>query len=133
MRPETVPWWRQAQADLESAQRIWEAGSFYAVSWFAQQAVEKGAKALYLEREGVLPPRTHDLDYLGVRLEVPRDIASDLSIINPAFGLVRYPDPTTGDAPVDLVDDELAAAHLAAAGRVLTWLEAEFDRRSNQP
>lgn len=51
------PWWRQAQADLETARVTASAGRHYAASWFAQQAVEKGLKALYIEQRGALAPR----------------------------------------------------------------------------
>jgi uncharacterized protein len=71
VRPETQPWWRQAQADLQTAEITLQAGQCYAVSWFAQQAAEKALKALYLERHGQLAPRTHDLGYFAVELAVP--------------------------------------------------------------
>ena len=48
MRPEAEPWWRQALADLDTAKVTDAAARHYATSWFAQQAVEKGIKALLL-------------------------------------------------------------------------------------
>lgn len=122
MRPETGPWWRQAQADLETASLLWDAGRHYAVSWFAQQAAEKGLKALYIERKAALPPRTHHLEYLGTELSVPETVQSDLALLNPAFELVRYPNPATGQPPVDGITAELAGPHVEAAGRVLEWV-----------
>ena len=50
MRAEVVPWWRQAQADLATARVTALAGRHYATSWFAQQAVEKGLKAIFIEQ-----------------------------------------------------------------------------------
>ena len=49
MRTEAEPWWRQAQADLETGRQTCDAGTHYAASWFAQQAVEKGLKALHID------------------------------------------------------------------------------------
>ncbi len=85
MRPEIVAWWRQAMADLETADVLLRAGRYYAVSWFAQQAVEKGLKALYIERRGVLAPRTHDLRFLATEVMVPAWLLADITLINPAF------------------------------------------------
>ncbi len=81
MRTEVVPWWEQAQADLETARVTQAAARYYAVSWFAQQAGEKALKALYIEQHGVLAPRTHDLTSLGGQVGVPPDVDADLATL----------------------------------------------------
>lgn len=129
MRPETEPWWRQAQADLRTGRQTYDAGSYYAVSWFAQQAVEKGLKALYVEQRGVLAARTHDLLYLGAQVQAPAPVFSDLALLDPTFALVRYPEPASDVAPVDAIDQALALQHLNAAERVMTWIGVQL----NQP
>ena len=126
MRPETEPWWRQAQADMEAARHNYNGGQSYVVSWFVQQAVEKGLKAVFLEKRRAVPPRTHDLEALGVQVGATEHIQADLVFLNPTFDLARYPDDTTGEIPVDAVTPELAARHLAAAERVMIWLEAQL-------
>ena len=108
MRAEVVPWWRQAQADLATAHITAAAGQHYATSWFAQQAVEKGLKALVIEQQGQLPRRTHDLDYLAREVHVPAAVAADVALVNPAFDMVRYPDPSGISAPVDTITAALA-------------------------
>jgi HEPN domain-containing protein len=125
MRPETEPWWRQAEADLQTADVNMAAGRFYAVSWFAQQAAEKALKALYLERHGRLPPRTHDLRFLGAQLRASPAQARDLAILYPIFGLARYPDDS-GTAPVDAIGASEATQHLDAARRTLGWIRNAF-------
>ena len=67
-------------------------------------------------------PRTHDLEFLGKQLQVPSDVAEDLALLNPAFGLVRYPELLRGLAPVDAVTPAIAAEHGAAAERIMVWL-----------
>jgi HEPN domain-containing protein len=126
MRPEAEPWWRQAQADLETARVTLAAGRDYAASWFAQQAAEKGLKALYIERQGALAPRTHDLEYLGREVGTAATVVADLTTLNPAFDLVRYPDPASGRAPVDEVSAALAGQHFAAAERVVVLIDAQL-------
>jgi HEPN domain-containing protein len=56
-----------------------QAGRFYAASSFAQQAAEKGLKALWVERLGEVPPRTHDLRFFGTELQVPRAVKNDFT------------------------------------------------------
>jgi len=57
MSEQPEPWWRQAQADLELAEYCFEGGRWYGVSWFAQQAVEKGLKALFVKEYQALHRR----------------------------------------------------------------------------
>ena len=122
MRPEAVPWWRQAEADLEAARQNHDLGISFAVSWFAQQAAEKSLKALYIEQRGVMAPRTHDLRYLAAEVSVPAALQAEIQRLNQTFDLVRYPDYTSGRAPVDEISASRAAGHLADAERVVIWI-----------
>jgi HEPN domain-containing protein len=111
MRPEVVPWWEQAQADLETARVTAAADRHYATSWFAQQAAEKAIKAPYIEQLGVLAPRTHDLAQLGTLVGAPAHVLTD---------------PRALAAPVNLVDAPMATGHVEAAERVLSWVQTQF-------
>lgn len=126
MKPETEPWWRQAQADLETAVVLLQTGRFYATSWFVQQAVEKGLKVLSIEQHGVLAPRTRDLRYLGHEVSVPAAVDVDLGIVDPAFDITRYPDPHNSVAPVDDVTEADATRDFEAARRIFAWLDREL-------
>jgi HEPN domain-containing protein len=126
MRPEAEPWWRQAEADLETARDVLAAGRWYHVSWLAYQAAEKGLKTVYVERTGSLPPRMHNLVHFGPMLGVPHPVASDLGYLNPAFDLARYPDPRSRKAPVDEVTEPVAQADLAAGERIVAWCRREL-------
>ncbi len=95
--------------------------------------MEKALKALFLEQQGSLPPRTHDLEYLGRHVQVPSQVAVELALLNPAFDLVRYPDSIGGAAPVDVVTAVLATEHLSIAERVLAWIDPHFNPTSTQP
>jgi HEPN domain-containing protein len=127
VRSETKPWWRQARADLETAEILIVARRFYATSWFAQQAVEKGLKALYVEQRGALPPRTHDVRHLGREVAVPPALIGDVISLNPVFDATRYPDPSLGTAPVDDVTDADATRDLEAARRLFAWLDQQLN------
>src|SRR5688500_17899353 len=102
MRPQTLPCWRQAQADLRAAESAMNDGHFHIVSWLARQSSEKALKALYIDRHAQLAPRTHDLGFLGGLLLAPGAVQADLTMLAPTFSVVRYPD-ASGTAPVDLI------------------------------
>jgi HEPN domain-containing protein len=122
VRPEAEPWWQQAEADLETARLNLGLGRWYVVAYFAQQSVEKGLKALYVESRAVLPPRTHHLDELGAEVGVPPSLESDLDVLEPMIVTSRYPDSTAGVAPVHLFNETAATAANEAAERIIVWL-----------
>lgn len=126
MRPDTRPWWIQAQEDLDIARELNRPGRYHAACWHAQQAVEKGLKALCVERTRAIPPRTHDLEYLGTVLSVPDRISRALSAINPASDITRYPDQENLVAPVEFIDEEIASVVVTAAIEVMVWLEDQL-------
>lgn len=132
MRPQSEPWWRQSQADLERAKRSFEPDGYYASVWFVQQAIEKGLKALFVERHGALPARTHDVELLGMVLAVPASVLVHLATINPTFIRTRYPDMGTLVAPVDSISEADASEQLEAAEEVMAWLEAQLFPKSIQ-
>jgi HEPN domain-containing protein len=125
VRPDTQQWWQQAEADLRVADAVLVHGEFFATSMFGHQAVEKALKALYLEQQGQLPPRTHDLGFLGSEVGAPSAVQADLLVVFPAFGMSRYPD-NTGTAPVNLITELLARNHLEAARRIPAWIDAQL-------
>jgi HEPN domain-containing protein len=104
------------------------------VSWFSQQAVEKGLKALLSEHQGgVAPPRTHDLEFLGDELSVPTAVRTDLAILNPVFRAVRYPDLSTQTTPAETISHATAQRHFDAAERVMAWLAVQLILPSTRP
>lgn len=126
MRLEAEPWWRQAEADRQAARDTFAAGHYFVVSWLAHQATEKALKALLIDRSGAQTPRTHDLRFLGRRVRAPSAVLTDLTSLDPAFDEVRYPDPITNLAPVDLIDPDTASQDLGTAERAMAWIEQQL-------
>ncbi len=126
MRIEVVPWWEQAQANLNAAKVNQAASIFFTASWFAQQAAEVGLKALYIEQHGVLAPKTHNLVFLGAQVSVPSQVEADPTTLNPTFDLVRYPSAAGTTPPVRLIDQATAARDVEAAERVLAWIGTQL-------
>jgi len=60
MRKATSDWIRDAEEELESAKVLYEHGRYKSACYHSQQSVEKGLKAIILEK-GRRPERTHDI------------------------------------------------------------------------
>jgi len=60
MRKATAAWMRDAEEELESAKVLYEHGRNKSACYHSQQSVEKGLKAILLEK-GRRPERTHDI------------------------------------------------------------------------
>jgi len=109
MRKNTKAWLAEAEEDLECASILVEHGKHRGACFHSQQCVEKGLKALLLEK-GRRPARTHDLLELlngvlaeGWSLEVSMD---DLVFLNSIYrgryptdeGLLPHGEPLESDA-----------------------------------
>lgn len=93
MRKATGDWIREAEDEIASAQILLEHEKFKAACYHSQQAVEKGLKALIIEK-GERPGRVHDIvellahtKRLGWQIELPMDEAVFLNSIYKG----RYP------------------------------------------
>ena len=125
MRHDTLPWWRQAEADLVTADLTLDGGRWYAASWFAQQAAEQALKALYIEKSRKLVPDGHDLERLGRLVGATTLIEDDLAHLPRRRDDARYPD-ASGVAPVDAVGQADATRHVARARRILQWVQPQL-------
>ena len=121
MMSATERWWAYAERDLETARVLLAAGRWGGVSFFAQQAVEKGLKALLVRASGGLPPRVHDLVRLAELAGVSEDLWSELDDLSRAYVLTRYPDAVPGDTSDYGIDRMAAQRHLRLAEMVLQW------------
>ena len=121
MMSATERWWAYAERDLETARALLAAERWEAVSFFAQQAAEKGLKALLVQASGGLPPRVHDLVRLAELAGVPEDLWIELDDLSRAYVLTRYPDAVPGDVSDYGIDRMAAERHLRTAEMVLQW------------
>lgn len=122
MRPEAQLWWDQAQADLDSAEAILDVGKYYVSVFLAQQAVEKGLKALYLERVHEMPPRTHNINRMAAELDVPEKYLDGIRNLSTEYITTRYPDAAYG-LPAEIYDEDIASDHVRLAKEVITWIK----------
>lgn len=122
MQPAPQRWWAYAERDMDTAKVLVGAERWDAVSFFAQQAVEKGLKALIVQASGDLPPRVHDLVRLAELTGVPEDLWPELDDLSRAYVLTRYPDAIPGDTRDYGIDRTIAERHLLIAERALQWV-----------
>ena len=121
MGVEVDSWWRQAVEDLDTAKVNLNHGKYYAASLFAQQAAEKALKALYILRFGELV-RTHDLYFLGVKLDVTKDLLGLCESLSEVYLTSRYPD-ASDEIPAIMFSAEISDADVKAAEEVLKWVK----------
>jgi len=109
MRKATEDWIREAEDELATAQILLDHGKYKAVCYHSQQCVEKGLKALIMEK-GEKPGKVHDIvellshaKRLGWQITMAMDDAVFLNSIYkgryPAEeGLLPHGDPSKEDA-----------------------------------
>lgn len=113
--------WRiQARADLEQAERAFKEKAWYVCALFSQQAAEKALKAVFIEENSKLPPKTHDLVQLGTLVHSPQEVLNAGSILTPAYIQSRYPG-ITPQIPVDFYTVQKASELLTKAKEIVAW------------
>ena len=117
-------WLRQANKDLEVAEKTFKIEEYYSVVFWCQQAVEKGLKAVILEktREKTIG---HSLVQLGKEANVPAEFVSKLKKLSPQYFLARYPDASE-DVPFELYDKEITKEFLSISEEVLSWINNQL-------
>lgn len=116
-------WRRGADEDWDVAVKLVRDGKTRHGLFFAHLALEKMLKALVCRHIRDVPPRIHNLTRLseltGLKLDIPQsDALADMNQFN-AEG--RYP-----ESLVSPPSREEAAAYLAEAEELFTWLTRQF-------
>ena len=124
MREEIGFWWKQAEADLNSAKNCINSGDYYLAVFSCQQAVEKALKSLCLLTIREVP-KGHSIIYLAQKLKVPKEMLSGIRDLNPEYLTTRYPDIVEG-VPAELYDEDIAGRHYATAEKVLKWVRKQI-------
>ena len=87
-------WVDDADYDLGSAKAMLDSGRLFFVVFMCHLTIEKLLKALIVERDGVEPPRIHNLVALSARAAValPTVHAGIVNELNNMSVVTRYPD-----------------------------------------
>ncbi|HLD59250.1 MAG TPA: HEPN domain-containing protein [archaeon] len=111
-------WLEKAITDFAYAKHSLEFGSLDWAQLAAQQAAEKALKAVCIEK-GVGLIKTHDLQLLARKVNAPKEIIGQSSLLNSFYTISRYPDLGT-----DLDEKTLKEATedaIIAAEKVVGW------------
>lgn len=127
MRHETEMWWKQSLKDLDSAKKNLDIEEFYLVAFLCQQSVEKGLKALYIEKRHEMPPQNHSLIFLSNESGLPLKFNTFLRTINKEFVVSRYPDAAYG-VPYELYDRKMVSKMLSDSKEVIEWIKSQISR-----
>src|SRR6266446_4032112 len=111
MRPEVRRLLKQADRDLENAQRIIAIQAYEVAAFLVQQAVEKYLKAAWIVIKREPAPHTHALTELGDGLGAPPQLRRHLADLTPDYTVSRYPDAANA-IPYELYDEETTQAKL---------------------
>ena len=125
MREEIVNWLKQAEKDLEVANKNLQIEEFYSCVFWCQQAVEKGLKAVYILKRNSLPPKIHDLVEICRLIRAPDRINLLAGEITIAYIFSRYPGAAP-EMPEKYYDKKKAEEHIKLAREVLEWVRKQI-------
>lgn len=117
-------WWEMAIDDLDTAKKSIGIEKYHVASLFAQQAVEKALKALYVKNFKELK-KTHDLVFLANKLNLPEEYLYNCKELDPVYTETRYPD-VSGQLPSSLFTLEDAEEFVRIAEEVLDWVKTRL-------
>lgn len=123
MQEDVARWWKQSEADIRTAMHSSSAGDYYASAFWAQQAVEKGLKALILH-QGKTFRKIHDLEQLAREVKADDKIIDKCRKIEPAYTIARYPDATA--ETFESISRKDADELLREAEEVLSWIKEKL-------
>lgn len=87
-------WFRQADYDLKTAETLFKTGRYIYAVFMCHLSIEKALKGLFAKRLKKDPPKTHDLNYLCllIDLSLPEKLQNFLDRLNDLSVPARYPD-----------------------------------------
>jgi len=122
MTTDSGEWFRQAQYDIGTAESLVASGRYPPAIFFCHLALEKGLKALYIEKFNDNPEKTHNLVYLVelLDLELPGHYLDPLFVINRTGVTGRYPHNL--EKVLEQYTQEKTQKLLSDTREILTWL-----------
>lgn len=120
MRVEIRQWWEQAKRDMLSASHALDARDYYLAVFLCHQGVEKGLRALVMNKDRTREVVSHSLIFLAGKAGVPERFLPFLRELTPQYILTRYPSAGLA-APYELFDRQQASGFLKKSREVLEW------------
>jgi HEPN domain-containing protein len=125
MNEESVAkWLKQAEHDLEMAEKNIPIKGYDVCAFLAQQSVEKVLKAVIL-LNGKQLPRTHYIDELARVLQLPENIMDAVLDLVPDYTFARYPD-VADHVPFAEYTEEIAIEKAKQAKMIFAYLKTKY-------
>ena len=124
MKEEIKKWIKKAKDDLKKANDNFNIKNFDLASFLCQQAVEKGMKALILQKESKII-KTHDLLFLAERIHLPEDLRGTCKELTLMYVYTRYPDT----AEVKDIKNK-AQKYLTFTEVILKWIKKQLSKKN---
>lgn len=93
MIPEGKEWFDQAEYDFSTAEAMFKARKYIYSIFMAQLALEKALKAIFVQKTGQTPPKTHKLVYLAEigQVNLAEEQLKFLGLLDAIGPSARYP------------------------------------------
>jgi HEPN domain-containing protein len=123
MRKDTESFILSSEYDLTTARHMFNTGRYVYVVFMCHIAIEKLLKAIVAETTDRVPPRTHNLLYLGklANINMPQDLFDFIAKINNASVVTRYPEDFS--QLIESYPENIVKEYLENTEKVLTWLK----------
>lgn len=94
MRKRTEEWLKQSAYDIDTALYMYEGGRYIYAIFMCHLAIEKALKGLYFEKQGIIPPKSHNLIHLlnEIGIKPPPEQGQFIVKLNTASIPTRYPE-----------------------------------------
>ncbi len=117
-------WLTRAKYDMDTADYMFNGRRYMYAVFMCHLSLEKGLKAVYAEKLGNEPPKTHNLLYLieKMKLKLPEDLHDFISTLNRVSVPTRYPDDL--QRILKDYDKKKTKEVLDQSKKVLRWLSA---------
>ncbi|MBN1662418.1 MAG: HEPN domain-containing protein [Deltaproteobacteria bacterium] len=124
----TSYWFELSEYDLETAQAMLQAKRYLYVGFMCHQAIEKILKGYYQEKNGQLPPKTHNLRLLAQSSKIDDYFEEEqrqcLRILEPLYIETRYPE--FKDRIFKELTNERCSDILQKTGELHKWIKQKL-------
>ena len=120
---ESELWQKQAERDVESAEKNIGIQEYALAAFLCQQAVEKALKALLIQKDGQLV-KTHSVISLAKPVNIPAVLQGKIEQLESVYQQTRYPD-IAKKMPAEEFDEQDAREFLENAKEVLSWVQTQ--------
>jgi HEPN domain-containing protein len=117
-------WYKQANHDLEMAEKNIDIEGYDIASFLAHQSVEKLLKSIFA-LEGKKIPKTHYIDELAKELNLDEAVIDDVLDLTVDYTFSRYPD-VSERIPYLEYDKEIAGDKVKRAKRIFESVKKKY-------